>query len=137
MEMFEEDNDDKIYNLIVSNGIDKENEYKEFIERLYSKSDFLWKESISPSYATAGDDFFNKVDAIILLSGLYNENKEDFNELIEQSKNYDIPIVLVRPYGMEEVPLELEKYVKSIVGWNANCIADAIKAAVNNEEFEN
>ena len=135
--MFEEDNDDKIYNLIITNGQDKEDEYRTFVERIYSKPDFLWKESISPSYSTAGDEFFNKIDAIILLSGLYNQNKELFDELIEQSRNYDIPIVLIRPYGMEEVPLELEKNAKSIVGWNANCITDAIRAAVNNEEFEN
>lgn len=135
--MFEEDNDDKIYNLIITNGQDQNNEYRTFVERLYSKPDFLWKESISPSYATAGDSFFDKIDAIILLSGLYNQNKELFDELLEQSKKYDIPIVLIRPYGVEEVPLELEKDAKSIVGWNANCITDAIKAAVNNEEFEN
>lgn len=135
--MFEEDNDDKIYNLIISNGQDKENEYRTFVERIYSKPDFLWKESISPSYATAGDDFFNKIDAIILLSGLYSQNKELFDDLIKQSEKYDIPIVLIRPYGMEEVPLDLEKHAKSIVGWNANCITDAIRAAVNDEEFEN
>ena len=56
-------------------------------------------------------------------------NKENFNDLIEASKNFDIPIVLVRPHGLEEVPESLEKEASTIVGWNANCIVDAIKNA--------
>ena len=127
--MFEEDKDSKIYNLIISNGFDKNNEYGQFTEKLFSKVDFLWKESISGSYAHAGDEFFSKVDGIILLSGLYNENKEVFSELLDASEKYNIPIILVRPYGLEEVPEILENKATTIVGWNANCIVDSIKNA--------
>ena len=127
--MFEDDKDTKIYNLIISNGTDKNNEYRQMIEKIYSKTDFLWKESISGSYASAGDAFFNKVDRIILLAGLYNDNKDTFEELLKASEKYDIPIVLVRPYGLEEVPEKLEEKAAIIVGWNANCIIDAIKDA--------
>ena len=127
--MFEEENDNKIYRLIISNGYDKNKEYTKFIEQMYSKNDFLWKESISGSYSTANKEFFEKIDVIILLAGLYNYNKETFNDLIKASENYNIPIVLVRPHGLEEVPENLEKEASTIVGWNANCIIDAIKNA--------
>ena len=127
--MFEEENDNKIYRLIISNGYDKNKEYMKFIEQMYSKNDFLWKESISGSYSTANKEFFEKIDVIILLAGLYNYNKEAFNDLIKASENYNIPIVLVRPHGLEEVPENLEKEASTIVGWNANCIIDAIKNA--------
>ena len=96
--MFEEENDNKIYRLIITNGYDKNREYAKFTEQIYSKTDFLWKESISGSYSTANKEFFEKIDVIILLAGLYNNNKENFNDLIEASKNFDIPIVLVRPH---------------------------------------
>jgi hypothetical protein len=125
--MFEEDKDDKIYNLIISNGIDKNKEYGQFTEKLFSKTDFLWKESISPSYATAGEEFFKKVDGVIKLAGLYKDNKEKIDELVDAAQEYNIPIVLVRPYGLEEVPEELEQKAATIVGWNANCIVDSIK----------
>ena len=125
--MFEDDKDDKIYNLIISNGIDKNKEYGQFTEKLFSKTDFLWKESISPSYSTAGEEFFKKVDGVIILAGLYKDNKETFDDLIEAAEKYNIPIVLVRPYGLEEVPEELEQKAATIVGWNANCIVDSIK----------
>ena len=127
--MFEDDKDDKIYNLIISNGTDYKNEYGQFTEKLYSKVDFLWKESISGSYEHASENFYSKVDRIILLAGLYNENKELFGLLVAASEKYGIPIVLVRPQGLEEVPLELEEKAATIVGWNANCIIDSIKDA--------
>ena len=75
--MFEEENDNKIYRLIITNGYDKNREYAKFTEQIYSKTDFLWKESISGSYSTANKEFFEKIDVIILLAGLYN-NKGKF-----------------------------------------------------------
>lgn len=127
--MFEDEKDDKIYNLIISNGIDSENEYGQFTEKLFSKVEFLWKESISGDYSLSGEGFYSKVDRIILLAGLYNDNKEVFEALLDASEKYDIPIVLVRPLGLEEVPEILEEKAATIVGWNANCIIDSIKDA--------
>jgi len=127
--MFEDEKDDKIYNLIISNGIDQNNEYGQFTQKLFSKVDFLWKESISGSYSLAGEQFYSKVDRIILLAGLYNDNKELFEDLLNASEKYDIPIVLVRPLGVEEVPEILEEKAATIVGWNANCIIDSVKNA--------
>ena len=127
--MFEDERDEKIYNLIITNGFDKNNEYGQFTEKLYSKVDFRWKESISGSYATANETFYGKVDRIIMLAGLYNDNKDLFEDLLNASEKYNIPIVLVRPYGLEEVPEILEERAATIVGWNANCILDSIKDA--------
>ena len=127
--MFEDEKDDKIYNLVISNGIDKKNEYGQFTEKLFSKVDFLWKESISGSYAHASEQFYSKVDRIVLLAGLYNDNKELFDTLLDASEKYDIPIILVRPLDLEEVPIELEEKAATIVGWNANCIIDSVKNA--------
>ena len=127
--MFEDERNDKIYNLIITNGIDQNNEYGQFTEKLYSKVDFLWKESISGSYSTAGEEFYQKIDRIILLAGLYNDNKELFEDLLSASDKYDIPLILVRPLGLEEVPEKLEEKAATIVGWNANCIIDSIKDA--------
>ena len=125
--MFEDERDEKIYNLIITNGFDKNNEYAQFTDKLYSKVDFRWKESISGSYAHAGESFYQKIDRIIMLAGLYNDNKELFEDLLKASKTFNIPIVLVRPFGIEEIPEKLEENAATIVGWNANCIIDSIK----------
>ena len=63
------------------------------------------------------------------MAGLYNDNKELFGHLLNAAEKYEIPIVLVRPMGLEEVPEVLEEKAATIVGWNANCIIDAIKDA--------
>ena len=102
--MFEEEQDNKIYNLIITQGIDPENEYKEFTAKLFSKPEFLWTETVARDYSAFSEKFFEKVDLIVILSGLYNENKEMIEDLIQVSENFDIPILLVRPYGMEIVP---------------------------------
>ena len=125
--MFE---DDKIYNLLITRGEnDKNNEYAQFTEKLYSRPDFLWKETAigTSDYEIVPETFFNDIDAIILLSGLYNDNKEQMDKLVKIADEKNITLVLVRPFGMEEIPLELEKYSDGIVGWNAACIIDMIK----------
>ena len=134
--MFEEEQDNKIYNLIITRGIDQENEYGQFSEKLYSKPDFLWTESMARDYAPFGESFFKKVDIIVVLSGIYNYNQEPIDILIKKAEEFDIPILLVRPYGMEIVPEELEAKAKSVVGWNANCIVDDIRSIVNGDYDE-
>ena len=131
--MFEEEQDNKIYNLIITRGIDQENEYGQFTEKLYSKPDFLWTESMARDYAPFGESFFKKVDVIVILSGIYNYNQEQIDILIKKAEEFDIPILLVCPYGMEIVPEELEAKAKTVVGWNANCIVEDIRSIVNGD----
>ena len=117
--MFEEEQDNKIYNLIITRGIDQENEYGKFTEKLYSRPDFLWTESMARDYAPFGESFFKKVDVIVILSGIYNYNQMHIDILIQKAEEFEIPILLVRPYGLEIVPEELEAKATSVVGWNS------------------
>lgn len=129
--MFEDEIDDKIYNLLISNGNDPNQEYPKFVEKLYSKTDFLWKESAAGNYSHMSENFLKKLDVVIVLSGLYEENKEDIDNIVISAQKYKIPIILVRPYGVEEVPENLESIATALVGWNANCIIDTIKGALS------
>ncbi len=133
--MFEDERDDKIYKIFITQGEDKDNEYGRFTEKLYSKADFLWKETMigTDEYHNAPSIFFEDIDVIILLAGIYTQNKEKIDKLVDAALKYKIPMVLVRPYGMEEVPLNLEKVADGLVGWNANCIVDTIKGTLNPE----
>ena len=91
---------------------------------------------MAASYSHMPESFFNKIDVIIILSGVYNNNKDEIDDIINASKHYNIPIVLIRPYGVEEVPENLESIATTIIGWNANCIVDEIKNVVNGEYDE-
>lgn len=129
--MFEDEIDDKIYNLLISNGNDPNQEYPKFVEKLYSKTDFLWKESAAGNYSHMSENFLEKLDVVIILSGLYEKNKDDIDNIVKAAQEYNIPIILVRPFGVEEVPENLESIATALVGWNANCIIDTIKGALN------
>jgi len=133
--MFEEEKDDKIYNLLISKGIDANNEYVDFVEKLYSKNDFLWKESVAGLYSNFSENFFSKIDVIIILSGLYNKNKEELDKIIEAAIKYKTPIVIIKPQEMEEIPKNLEKVATAIVGWNVNCIIDTLKESIEKEPY--
>jgi len=37
---------------------------------------------------------------------------------------------VIRPYGMENIPYQLEEIADEVVGWNTPCIVDAIKDAL-------
>ena len=79
------------------------------------------------------ESFFSKIDVIIILSGIYEKDKENIDDIVKAAQLFNIPIVLVRPYGLEEVPENLEKVATALVGWNANCIVDTIRGAVNGD----
>jgi vacuolar-type H+-ATPase subunit F/Vma7 len=130
--MLVEENDDKIYNLLISKGIDGNGEYSKFVEKIYAKNDFLWKESVAGFYSSLSENFFNKIDVIIILSQLYSQNKEEFDKIIEAAIEFKKPIVVIKPQEKENLPENLEKIATSIVGWDVNTIIDTLKEVSEN-----
>ncbi len=131
--MSNENQERKVYNLLISKGIDTYDEYEFYKERINSQKDFLWNE-----YNTEDDelneDLFDKIDVIVLLYGLYHDNKDICDELIDKSKELDIPLLFVRSYGVEYVIEEIVEKADAVVGWNPHCIVDAIETLVEGEE---
>ena len=107
----------KVYNLLITRGIDRDNQYEfykeridnqyEFYkERIDSQRDFLYNEYNTIENELT-EELFEKVDVVVLLFGLFNDNKELFKELIAKSKQYNVPLLLIRFFGMEYVLKEL------------------------------
>ena len=131
--MSDENQDNKVYTLLITKGNDPENQYEFYKERIDSQKDFHYKE-----YNTQDNELteylFNEIDVIVLLYGIYNVNKDVCDELILKSKELDIPLLLVRSFGVEWVLQELESKADAVVGWNGHCIVDAIETLVKGEE---
>ena len=124
----------KVYNLLITRGIDPDNQYEFYKERIDSQRDFLYNEyNIIENEFT--EELFEKVDVVVLLFGLFNDNKELFKELIAKSKQYNVPLLLIRFFGMEYVLKELEEISDAVVGWNPHCIVDAIETLVDGEDW--
>ena len=126
--------ENKFYNLLITKGIDPDGQYEFYKERIDSQRDFLYRE-----YNTLDDELtdelFNEVDVIVLLFGLYHDNQEMFDELINKSKQFNVPLLLVRFFGMEYVLKELEAKSDAVVGWNPHCIIDAIETLVGGDDW--
>lgn len=131
--MSEENKESRVYNLLISKGIDSYNEYEFYKERINSQKDFLWNE-YNTQDDELNDDLFNKIDVIILLYGLYHDNKEICDDLINKSKELKIPLLFVRSFGVEYVLEEIVEIADAVVGWNPHCIIDAIQTLVKGEE---
>ena len=129
--------DSKIYKLFISH-LNDDDEYTLFISKLDTSYDFEWKD-----YAVNNEMNHMKLaeqmklaDVIIILSGLYIKNRKLLQKEIDVAIELEKPIVVVRPYGMENVPSNLEKIATEVVGWNTHCIVDSIKEALGEDVID-
>ena len=118
-----DENQNKVYNLLISKGIDSYEEYEFYKERINSEKEFKWNE-YNTQDNELNDELFEKIDVIVLLYGLYHQNKAICDELIDKSQEYD----------MEYVVEEIVEKADAVVGWNPHCIIDAIQTLVKGEE---
>ncbi len=120
----------KVYEIFISHIGRNEDEYDLFIKKLSAAYDFEFK-----NYGMLEGDKITEialreqiksVGVVIILSGLYNKYKTIVKKQVDIAKGLGKPIIVIRPYGMEDVPPELEKIAADVVGWNAPCIVNAI-----------
>lgn len=124
----------RVYKLLITKGIDPDGQYDFYKERIDSQRDFSYIEYNTEENELT-DDLFNDIDVIVLLFGLYHDNQELFEELLVKSKEFNVPILLIRFFGMEFILKELEEKSDAVVGWNPHCIVDAIETLVDGEDW--
>ena len=118
-----------IYKIFISHIGEDEEEYSTFIQKLSSAHDFEYENcGILEDMSDKGlEGQIKPVGVVIILSGLYNKYKSIIKKQLDISRDLDKSVIVIRPYGMEDVPPELEEIAEDIVGWNAACIADSIE----------
>ena len=126
--------DGRTYTLLITKGNDPDGQYDFYKEIIDSQNDFSYVEYNTEDNELT-DEVFKEVDVIVMLFGLYHNNKELFEELFEKSGEFDVPVLLVRFFGMEFILKELEERSDAVVGWNPHCIVDAIETLVNGKDW--
>lgn len=133
LDLFPED-DMTTWKLFISYPKDCQ-DYNIFMKRLESSTEaFKWSD-----VTKIGDGFvdaIDKSDALIVLSGLWDDDKELIEKHIKYAKGFRKPIIIIRPYGVEEIPESLQDVATKVVGWNTACIVDAILLSINGEDYE-
>jgi hypothetical protein len=121
--------DETSLNIFISHNGEGDEEYLEFFRRLLEAPDFEWKDQGVPGENSEPQlrEQIEKAEIVIILTGLYYRYQNLIKKQIEIARNLDKPIILIRPYGLEDVPAELEKIAKAVKGWNRVCIVEAIE----------
>jgi hypothetical protein len=132
LDLFPEDK--RTWKLFISYPIAGD-DYNTFMNRLSSATEaFKWDDITDTS-----DNFANSIDecdVLIVLSGLWEKNKDIISKHIQYAQTFNKPIVIIRPYGAEEIPEDLQDIATKVVGWNTACIVDAILLSINGEDYE-
>ncbi|MGZ7208326.1 MAG: TIR domain-containing protein [Methanobacterium sp.] len=125
--LFEEES--RIYNIFISHIGKQEEEYSIFIQKLSSASDFRYNNLgiLDKINQNELQEQIKPAEIVIILSGLYNKYKSIIKKQMDIARKLDKPIIVIRPYGMENVPLELEQVAADVIGWNTPCIVDSIE----------
>lgn len=134
LDLFPEE-DLKKWKLFISYPKDCE-DYNTFMSRLESATEAFKWEDITNISETGYAEAIADSDALIVLSGLWDDNRDMIEEHIRYAQSFEKAIIIIRPYGAEEIPLELQEVATKVVGWNTACIVDAILLSINGEDYE-
>lgn len=67
------------------------------------------------------------VNAVVVISGMYANNREWMEKEIEIAQEYSKPIIAVKPWGNTNVPTYIQNVSDVIVAWNTSSIVGAIR----------
>ena len=131
--MFEDESE--VYNLFISQLNEDNDEYDRFVGKLEASNDFQWKNHTIPGETDIEKlkEQMKLVDVVVILSGLYSKDKHLIQKEIDIAVELEKPIVIIRPYGMENVPGSIEQVANEVVGWNTPCIVDSIRESSQSE----
>jgi hypothetical protein len=125
--MFEEELE--VHDLFITHNGPGDEEYITFFQRLLEAPDFEWKDHGIPGLNKEEEleEQIRPAQVVVVLSGLYNRHRELVKRQVEIARKLDKPLLLIRPYGLEKVPVELDKLASGVVGWNRVCIVEQIE----------
>ncbi|HEU4616797.1 MAG TPA: TIR domain-containing protein [Gammaproteobacteria bacterium] len=76
-----------------------------------------------------------KAEIVLVLSSLYEENRDWVTYQMDVAQAMDLPIVALEPFGgVRKVPPEIAKRAAEVVGWNERTIADATRRQARHED---
>ena len=64
---------------------------------------------------------------VLVLSGMYAAYSDWIDYEIDTALYYRKPIIGVRPWGQERVPIKVQNSATVMVGWNTSSVIDAIR----------
>ena len=133
----------KIYDLFISHAWKYGDDYQRLINLLDDAPLFYYRNYSAPKYKPlhiGGDEVHNAseielaitrkirpVNCVLIISGMYYNNRKWMQFEIDSAKNLEKPIIAIRPRGAERTPIEVQDAADTIVSWNTSSIVNAIR----------
>ncbi len=134
----------KTYDLFISHAWKYGDDYCRLVNLLDDANYFCYRNYSAPKdnplHNLDGSDVTNKsqitsaierkispVNAVLVISGMYYNNRDWMQTEIDISINKNKPIIAIKPWGNKIMPTEVSNVADVIVGWNTSSIIDAIR----------
>lgn len=119
-------------------------DYVRVFEYLESASNFFYVNCSRPQDApeSGGKEAMKEAvleqirgaEAIVVVSSMFNENKDWITFQMDAAQAADLPIVALEPFGGGKVSAEVEARCAELIGWNEREMVDAIRRQARHEE---
>jgi hypothetical protein len=128
----------RTYKLFVSHAWEYNDDYYRVVQMLNNAPYFGWRNLSVPEHdpVTARDterlkaelrDQMRPANAFLILAGMYVAHSGWIEFEIDFSRRIGRPIIGIKPWGSERVPLAVQNAAKEMVGWNTSSIVDAVR----------
>ena len=128
----------KTYDLFISHAWHYNDEYYRLVNLLHNAAYFSWRNysvpqhdpldaNNSPRLMAALERQIRPVNAALIISGMYVNYREWIEYEIGVAQRYNKPIIGIRPWGAQRIPVEVQTVAKTMVGWNTSSIVEAIR----------
>ena len=138
------------YDIFISHAWTANSDYDRLIALLNSDNSFWYRNysvpKSNPLEIDASTELGRKIQlstklreqvrqatVVLIIAGMYFNHREWIQKEIDLANEMNKPILVIRPWGQERIPVELQKY--KVVYWNATSIILGIKDVVDNRVF--
>lgn len=126
------------YHILISHSWDYNSHYETVCGWLDNASYFTWTDYSVPLSKPLDVNTKNELkkklrdriklcSCVIILSGMYVSYSEWIDYEIDTAIELGKPIIGVKPWGQERIPLKVQLNADAMVGWNSSSVVQAVR----------
>lgn len=128
----------RVYRLFISHAWIHNDDYYTLVDMLNKANHFKWHNYSVPEHEPLLVTTTKQLDeglvlqirltqAVIIISGMYAAHRQWIQREIEIAQEMNKPIIGIKPWGNERIPVAVQSAACEMVGWNTTSIVDAIR----------
>lgn len=126
----------RTYRLFISHAWRRSEHYSRVVGWLNGASNFRWENLSVPEHDPLHDsdelDYelrnqMRPADAFLILAGMYSMRSEWIDFELSFARRIGRPIIGVRPWGAQRLPVAIQSAAIDVVGWNGASIVNAVR----------